>query len=263
MAALAAPWMVPLKAALNHGGTKRPKRDRKEAKRKQVQLATVDPATGRPSARTVAFRGFLMPCDAGGTSHEESCILTFVTDSRAEKVVHLSNPSSAFVEVCWWLDEAAVQFRIAGRAVLAEAGAEDPQLRAVREAIWGRLTPGTRETFTWPSPGMPRAKVAGEESGVVAEVEERCDGSGTGDVAPDEECGSPLSEAHFAVLLVVPDRVDELRLGGRQKRTIYTRVGPEADCAMSATAEGGGQIGRPGSALWQDEVCWLAQDVNP
>jgi len=263
MAALAAPWMVPLKAALNHGGTKRPKRDRKDAKRKQVQLATVDPATGRPSVRTVAFRGFLKPSDAGGTSLEESCILTFVTDSRAEKVAHLSNPSCAFVEVCWWLDEAGVQFRIAGRAVMAEAGAEDPQLREVYEAIWRRLKPGTRDTFTWPTPGLPRAVAAGEEA--VTEVEETGTGSEHGDGPPDGECGPPLSEAHFAVLLVVPDRVDELRLGGRQKRRIYTRVeaNATADCAVPAAEDGGVQIGGPGSALWQDEVRWMAQDVNP
>lgn len=42
---LAIPWIAPLRAALNHGGTRRPKRDRREAKRKQLQLATVDPVS--------------------------------------------------------------------------------------------------------------------------------------------------------------------------------------------------------------------------
>ena len=37
------PWVAAVRAALNHGGTRRPKRDRREAKRKQLQLATVDP----------------------------------------------------------------------------------------------------------------------------------------------------------------------------------------------------------------------------
>ena len=37
---LAIPWIAALRAALNHGGTRRPKRDRREAKRKQLQLAT-------------------------------------------------------------------------------------------------------------------------------------------------------------------------------------------------------------------------------
>lgn len=42
---LAIPWIASLRAALNHGGTRRPKRDRREAKRKQLQLATVDPVS--------------------------------------------------------------------------------------------------------------------------------------------------------------------------------------------------------------------------
>ena len=36
-------WVSALRCALQHGGTQRPKRDRREAKRKQLQLATVDP----------------------------------------------------------------------------------------------------------------------------------------------------------------------------------------------------------------------------
>ena len=65
--ATAAPWITSVKKALNHGGTQRPKRDRREANRKNVQLATVD-ASGRPSVRTVVFRGF----------YQDSPILTFV-----------------------------------------------------------------------------------------------------------------------------------------------------------------------------------------
>ena len=55
----APPWMAPLKKALQHGGTQRQKRSRSEAKRKHVQIATVDPTSGRPSVRTVVSRGFL------------------------------------------------------------------------------------------------------------------------------------------------------------------------------------------------------------
>ena len=82
---LAAPWMLPIKKALNHGGTQRSKRDRSEAKRKQLQLASVDPSSGCPSVRTVVFRGFL-PNDLSVLGGSESCVLTFITDSRSEKV---------------------------------------------------------------------------------------------------------------------------------------------------------------------------------
>ena len=82
---LAAPWMLPIKKALNHGGTQRSKRDRSEAKRKQLQLASVDPSSGCPSVRTVVFRGFL-PIDLSVIGGSESCVLTFITDTRSEKV---------------------------------------------------------------------------------------------------------------------------------------------------------------------------------
>ena len=85
---LAAPWMLPIKKALNHGGTQRSQRDRSEAKRKQLQFATVDPSTGCPSVRTVVFRGFL-PSDLSAVGGSESCVLTFITDTRSEKVRRL------------------------------------------------------------------------------------------------------------------------------------------------------------------------------
>ena len=86
--ALAAPWMLHVKKALNHGGTQRSKRDRSEAKRKQLQFATVDPSSGCPSVRTVVFRGFL-PNDLSVIGGSESCVLTFITDTRSEKVALL------------------------------------------------------------------------------------------------------------------------------------------------------------------------------
>ena len=42
----------------------------------------------------------------------------------------------------WWLDEAAVQFRIAGRALVVDHSTTDSQLCAVRTAVWNRLILG-------------------------------------------------------------------------------------------------------------------------
>jgi len=197
--------MQSLKKALNHGGTKRPKRDRSEAKRKHVQLATVDPASGRPSVRTVSFRGFMPSLVAdgagGGGTHEETCMLMFVTDLRAEKVRHMrqaESGGSAYVECCWWLDEAGVQFRIAGRAVLATADSSEPELRAACEVVWDRLKEQTRTTFTWPTPGGPVAGADDNSSG------------------PTVSQGSPirLADANFGLLVVIPEFVDELHSAG-------------------------------------------------
>ena len=137
---LAAPWVLPIKKALNHGGTQRSKRDRSEAKRKQLQFATVDPSSGCPSVRTVVFRGFLPSAlidAAAAPMTGESCVLTFITDTRSEKVRHIRAAERAPVELCWWLDDANVQFRISGHAVLATPASEDASLRAACEAVWG------------------------------------------------------------------------------------------------------------------------------
>ena len=105
------PWLKPLRAALNHGGTQRKNRDRSSAKRKHVQLATVD-ADGRPTVRTVVFRGFLPRKFVDGGSADTS-VLMFITDQRSAKYQHLSSHQKVLapVEVCWWLDEAGVQVR--------------------------------------------------------------------------------------------------------------------------------------------------------
>ena len=239
---LDAPFMAPLKRALNHGGAQRTKRDRNESKRKQVQLATVDPTTGRPSVRTVVFRGFLPhTLTQGGRTcaidqhalNKESCLLTFITDSRAAKVAHISGGADA-VECCWWLDEAGVQFRIAGRAVLARLDSDNVELRAVAQHVWGRLSDSTRQTFTWPAPG---ADVTPNDGTVGT--------TGKGNTGSQHGEGGAV---YFAVLLLVPSRVDELRLGGRQRRFIY-------ECSGAGTGEGA--LSAP------TRNTWCVRDVNP
>jgi len=248
-------WVVALRAALNHGGTRRPKRWRREAKRKQLQLATVDPDTLAPSVRTVVFRGFLRadhlasaaamsaPADgsdseeslAGGPSPEgsrDSCIIILVTDSRSQKVRHArAGFPKASVEICWWLDEAAVQFRIAGRALVVDHSTTDSQLCAVRTAVWNRLRASTRETFIWPEPGQPRDDAVVPKPGELR-----------------------LEDAHFAVFLVLPITVDELQLGGRQRRRIHkTAPLPEDQWQL------------PFSDLFEQILSqnWEVTDVNP
>ena len=242
---LAAPWMLPIKKALNHGGTQRSKRDRSEAKRKQLQLASVDPSSGCPSVRTVVFRGFL-PIDLSVIGGSESCVLTFITDTRSEKVRHIREAEvNAPVELCWWLDDANVQFRISGHAVLATATSEDASLRAACEAVWDRLGSSTRRTFTWPNPGEPSAPATAEPPPHAAAAAEEA-----GDTAGEIAGEIALADANFCVLLVVPHRVDELRLGGKQRRTLYTLERDERG-------------GAAGGALAPLGTSWQVQDVNP
>ena len=37
----------------------------------------------------------------------------------------------------------------------------------------------------------------------------------------------PLEEANFALVILLPERVDELHLGGKQRRVLYTLKQPE------------------------------------
>jgi hypothetical protein len=153
---------------------------------------------------------------------------------------------NAPVELCWWLDEANVQFRISGHAVLATAASEDASLRAACEAVWARLGSSTRRTFTWPNPGEPSAPTTAQPtSHAEAAAEEAGDTAGeiAGEIA--------LGDANFCVLLVVPHRVDELRLGGKQRRTLYT---------LEQDLERGGAAG---GALAPLGTSWQVQDVNP
>ena len=212
-------WMASIRKSLNHGGTQRPKRDRREANRKNLQLATVDGATGRPAVRTVVFRGFL---------NGSSPVLTFITDTRAQKVRHIADANaagkSAWCEACWWFEEASVQYRISGQLIMATATSE-PELSAIASTVWERLGDSSRGTFSWPDPGCPKSKETVTTSTTAPEA------------PPPSKARAPLpfSEANFAVVLLLPDRIDELRLGGRQKRFIHTLAG-----ASPGDGDGGG-----------------------
>lgn len=280
-----APWMRPLRDALNHGGTRRKKRDRREARRKHVQLATVDPFTGRPAVRTISFRGFLTPAHLRGAGtvedlplHQESCALIFATDDRAEKIRHLADPDRAFVECCWWLDEAGIQFRLAGRALVAgsshcEGTGEYLELHALRAEVWRRMTPSTRRTFMWPEPGAPLgsgvsaaihsahaaaddANVATDEASDDAHFSEEppCGAEGAYDTANDND-GSDIESAHFAVVLVVPHAVDELHLGGRQRRLRYSF--PERDKNEASVHPGLRRL------FFESAADWVVEALNP
>ena len=190
-------WQASLVRSLNYGGTQR-QRKRTDANRKHVQIATVDGATGRPSVRTVVFRGwlpnrFLPGFTEAQTSPDpkgESCSLMFVTDKRSAKYEHIAAGAGAPVECCWWLSEAGVQYRIAGEASVSASGT------AAADFAWERLSDGAKRTFSWPNPGEA---VGGTAAG------ER------------EEEG----RSNFVLLTVNPSSVDELHLGGSQKRILH------------------------------------------
>ena len=150
----------------------------------------------------------------------------------------LANGHDARVECCWWLDEANVQFRISGHAVLATA-TDEPARRAAVEEVWERLGASTRGTFAWADPGAP-----------VVDTHEKA----SVNHEPPE-----LADANFALLIVVPHTVDELRLGGQQKRYGYRAT--VADGGGSAESDDG--AGPPQNDVLASPGAWTAEEINP
>lgn len=257
MAAVEAPWRGSLRKALEHGGTKRKKRDRTEAKRKHVQVASVNKATGRPAVRTMVFRGFCSVSNEGTTitsinitGEGNASFPMLITDTRSGKYADFAQAQGSFCEICWWLDEAGVQFRLAGRVVVASAETENPLLLQARKDIWERLSDGTRRTFFCQGhPGKPKAG-----------AELRGGGGGGGDAGPAKRdvTKDPTTaiSPYFALCILVPDRVDELHLGGNQKRLIYSLGCPDGVRSACTRAETVNDI------LLQREG-WSVEEVNP
>ncbi|HXG65700.1 MAG TPA: pyridoxamine 5'-phosphate oxidase family protein [Blastocatellia bacterium] len=108
-----------------------------------VQFATVRPDS-RPANRTVVFRFFL--------SRNR---LLFTADTRSDKIAQLA--ANPWAEVCWYFVESRQQFRLSGKAqVVTET--DDEELLAARERTWRERSEESRQSFTWPAPGLPRSE---------------------------------------------------------------------------------------------------------
>ncbi|MEM7066252.1 MAG: Npun_F5749 family FMN-dependent PPOX-type flavoprotein [Cyanobacteria bacterium P01_B01_bin.77] len=168
-----APWRPILARALH--------RNRARAYCRYLQLATIH-ATGRPSNRTVVFRGFV------GTA------LQIVTDGRSEKVQEIQ--AQPWAEACWYFTVTREQFRISGKLMLVAQ-----ENHTIRINAWQAMSAKARQQFYWPHPGQPKADIAAFEP-----------------VEPSTQ-GPPDS---FYVLLLEADRVEHLMLkGAPQDRCIY------------------------------------------
>ena len=171
-----APWRTALARALH--------RNRSRAYCRYLQLATVN-VDGKPSNRTVVFRGFA----------DEA--LQMVTDARSEKVQQIQ--TYPWGEACWYFPVTREQFRIAGKLTLI---GPDSHTKDMRSNAWQALSAKARQQFFWPHPGQPRA----DDTAFETVLTER---------PPDS----------FYVLCLHPQRVDHLNLRGNpQDRTIYEQA---------------------------------------
>ncbi len=182
-----APWRSPLARAIY--------RNRSRPHSRYGQLATVA-INGRPTNRTVVFRGF----------YDRSNALMFVTDGRSAKVKDLAH--SPWGELCWYFTLTREQFRLAGAILLVTADTADPALLQARQERWESLSEASRQSFYWPTP-----------------AERRREDPAAFEVALDisKALNPPPT---FCLGLLQPDGVDHLELrGDPQTRTQYQSSG--------------------------------------
>jgi PPOX class probable FMN-dependent enzyme len=177
-----APWRSLLSRALHH--------NRSLVYARYLQLATVQ-KNGRPSNRTVVFRGFW-----GQTNQ-----LKIITDSRSQKFTEIQEQPGG--EICWYFPKTREQFRLAGEIILVDTNNSDMELQAARQSIWQEISDNARIQFAWAHPG-----------------EKRADSEAFSPPMPDAI--TPLD--NFCLLLFDPIQVDHLQLRGEpQHRWLYVK----------------------------------------
>ncbi|CAI9769594.1 unnamed protein product [Fraxinus pennsylvanica] len=152
------------------------------------QLATVA-SNGRPSNRTVVFRGF----------QDDSDKIQINTDSRIRKIDDLKH--CLFAEICWYFTDSWEQFRINGKVDVIDGSNPDPLKLQQREKAWFASSIKSRLQYLVPTSGIPSVD---EQPSPVPSL--------------DPSTG-PVSV--FCLLVLDPDQVDYLNLKSNERVT-YT-----------------------------------------
>ncbi|CAA3009003.1 pyridoxine pyridoxamine 5 -phosphate oxidase 2 [Olea europaea subsp. europaea] len=152
------------------------------------QFATVA-SNGRPSNRTVVFRGF----------QDDSDKIQINTDSRTRKLDDLKRCS--FAEICWYFTDSWEQFRINGKVDVIDGSNPDPLKLQQREKAWFASSIKSRLQYLGPTPGIPSVD---EQPSQVPTL---------------DPSTSPVGV--FCLLVLDPDQVDYLNLKSNERVT-YT-----------------------------------------
>ncbi|KAL6768003.1 CPLD26 [Auxenochlorella protothecoides x Auxenochlorella symbiontica] len=156
------------------------------------QIATVSPS-GRPSNRTVVFRGFL-----------PGSKLSFVTDHRSSKIQDLA--SNPWTEAAWYLPVTREQFRFSGSAVVVSASTQEKELQQARDRAWAKMSPPGRQQFFQLAPGHARTQ---------EDLTEDSEASVDSDVPPDT----------FDLVFLEVEAVDYVDLVGNTRRQWHVMEG--------------------------------------
>ncbi|CAN7021292.1 unnamed protein product [Brassica oleracea var. botrytis] len=161
-----------------------------------AQLATIG-VNGRPSNRTVVFRGF----------EENGERIQINTDLLSRKIQELKQ--CPFSEMCWYFSDTWEQFRINGRVEVIDASNTDQTKLQLREKAWFANSLKSRMTYTCPAPGMP---YNGEQ--------------------PDQEVKLDPSSgpvADYCLMLLEPEKVDYLNLKSNQRLLFSSMISGTGD----------------------------------
>ncbi|KAG9455477.1 hypothetical protein H6P81_008381 [Aristolochia fimbriata] len=184
----AAPWRPLLHSALQSNSHIR--------HASYFQLATVA-ANGRPSNRTVVFRGFRHGSDT----------IQINTDSRTRKIEEIR--LCPYGEVCWYFTESWEQFRLSGKIEIVDGSNTDPLKLQLREKSWFSSSLKSRNQYLGPSPGLPHLNEERHEEPLL-----------------DQSTG-PVPA--FCLLLLDPEQVDYLNLKSNKRLIFISRQTDESN----------------------------------
>ncbi|KAM5555700.1 pyridoxine/pyridoxamine 5'-phosphate oxidase 2 [Rosa sericea] len=160
------------------------------------QLATIG-SNGRPSNRTVVFRGF----------QEDSDKIQINTDCRTRKIEELKH--CPFAEICWYFTDSWEQFRINGTVDIIDGSNSDPIKLQQREKSWFSGSLRSRLQYLGPSPGLPNLS---EQP--------------SNEVSLDPSTG-PVGA--FCLLVLDPHQVDYLNLKSNQRLSFTSTSSPNGE----------------------------------
>ncbi|XP_061998012.1 pyridoxine/pyridoxamine 5'-phosphate oxidase 2 isoform X1 [Rosa rugosa] len=160
------------------------------------QLATIG-SNGRPSNRTVVFRGF----------QEDSDKIQINTDCRTRKIEELKH--CPFAEICWYFTDSWEQFRINGTVDIIDGSNSDPIKLQQREKSWFSGSLRSRLQYLGPSPGLPNLS---EQP--------------SNEVSLDPSTG-PVGA--FCLLVLDPHQVDYLNLKSNQRLSFTSTPSPNGE----------------------------------
>ncbi|KFK37433.1 hypothetical protein AALP_AA4G256400 [Arabis alpina] len=156
-----------------------------------LQLATIG-VNGRPSNRTVVFRGF----------EENSDMIRINTDLRSRKIEELKH--CPFSEICWYFSDTWEQFRINGRIEVIDASNPDQTKLQQREKAWFANSLKSRMNYVCPTPGSPYSSEKPNREVYL------------------EPSSGPVAE--YCLMLFEPEKVDYLNLKSNQRLLFSSMV---------------------------------------